>query len=312
MKKTNKQRSKWPFIITLIIFLFITAFILSAIISIFSMDVKDIGSNVAQIPIKGVIAAESSQDIFGMGVVSSTDIVQQIKKAEKNPTIKAIILEINSPGGSAVASDEIGTALKKVNKTKVAWIREVGASGGYWIASSSDHIIANKMSITGSIGVIGSYLEFAGLISDYNVTYRRLVSGKYKDMGSPFKEMTPKEESIFTKKLDTIHEIFINEVAINRGLSKEEMKRVSEAEFYLGTEALDLKLIDELGGKEEVIAHLEKELGEEVKIVEYKKKKTFFDILGDVFSYQSFFIGKGIGSEMFSKKRLVNEIDIIV
>ena len=86
---------------------------------------------------------------------------------EENKDIKAIVLEINSPGGSAVASDEIASAVKKSNKPTVAVIREAGASGGYWIASSTDHIIANRMSITGSIGVISSYLEFSGLIEKY-------------------------------------------------------------------------------------------------------------------------------------------------
>src|SRR3989338_6818866 len=115
--------------------------------------------------ILGFIAVgdEGSSSFFESATASS-ETIKFIEKADKNPSIKAIILEINSPGGSAVASEEIANAVKKTNKTTVAWIREIGTSGAYWIASSSDHIVASRMSVTGSIGVIASYLEFEGLV----------------------------------------------------------------------------------------------------------------------------------------------------
>ena len=186
---------KWGYAIFVLLMLGILGFIAVAVLSLFvSTDVESLSGNVALIPIEGVIVGTDDGEFLFESVTSSLDTVELIEKADRNPNIKAIILEINSPGGSAVASEEIANAIKKTNKTTVAWIREIGTSGAYWVSSASDHIVANRVSITGSIGVIASYLEFPGLLDRYNITYQRLVSGKYKDIGSPYKEMTTEED----------------------------------------------------------------------------------------------------------------------
>ena len=141
-----------------------------------SSDVVGSG-NVALIPIEGVITTDGGS-YFNEQTISSKNIVEFIEDADKNSQVEAIVLEINSPGGSAVASDEISIAVKKVKKPVVAMIREVGASGGYWVASSADYIVAHRMAITGSIGVISSYLEFSGLMENHGVGYERLVDRK--------------------------------------------------------------------------------------------------------------------------------------
>ena len=234
--------------------------------------------------------------------VTSKDTIKLIEKAEKNPSIKAVLFEINSPGGSAVASEEIANAIRKINKTKAALIREVGASGGYWIASSTDYVVANRVSITGSIGVIASYLEFPGLLGEYNVTYRRLVAGKYKDIGSPFKEMTDEEQKLFQEDLDIIRDYFVSEVAKNRKMSKKDVDKIANGLFYLGVQAKELGLVDELGGRDEAIRYIEQKEGITAEIVEYKTEKGLLELLSDVISKQSFFIGKGIGSSFFENK----------
>ena len=117
---------------------------------------ESLSGNVALIPIDGVIVGDKDSDFLFESVTSSPEAVELIEKANKNPNIKAIILEINSPGGSAVASEEIANAIRKTNKTTVAWIREAGASGAYWVASATDYVVANRASITGSIVVIAS------------------------------------------------------------------------------------------------------------------------------------------------------------
>ena len=243
-----------------------------------------------------------SDSIFFEDVVSSTDTVELIEKAAKNNNIKAIILEINSPGGSAVASEEIANAVKKTNKTTVAWIREVGASGGYWIASSSDYVVANRVSITGSIGVIASYLEFSGFLDRYNITYERLIAGKYKDMGSPFKEMTPEERVLFQQSLDEMKDYFASEVAKNRHMSKKDVDKIANGLFFTGAQAKTLGLVDELGGKDEVIAYIENKEGITAELVEYENEKGFFDLISSAMSKQSFFVGKGIGSAVLDRK----------
>jgi len=245
--------------------------------------VGDYGNKVAVIPIRGLITTQDAEMFFDG--TSSKEIIEYIEIADEDTSIKAIVFEINSGGGSAVASDEIGSAIKKTNKTTVAWIREAGASGGYWVASCTDHIIANRMSITGSIGVISSYIEFPGLLEKHNITYTRLVGGEYKDAGIPMRETTQEELDLMQEKVDVIHDIFIREVAVNRDLSEEYVREVATGMFFIGTEALELGLVDELGGKDEVEVYLSKELEiEEVNFVEYKRKKSVFESFGQVLS----------------------------
>ncbi len=294
MNPGQKKRLKTVLIILIIFFL--VSFFFSGLFSLF-ISKEPIG-NIALIPIKGIIYVDGGNS-FGEITTSSTSFIEQIEKADKNPSIKAIVLDINSPGGSAVASKEIADKIKQANKTTVAVIREVGASGGYWAASAADYIIANEMSITGSIGVIGSYIEFAGLLERYNMTYQRLVGGKYKDIGVPFKQLQPDEESILQSKINKIHDIFIRSIAENRDISYQKAKSISTGEFYLGVEALELDLVDKLGDKDTAEEWLKKELNlTEIEFAEYKKEKTFLDLLMGVISPQSFMIGKGIGSEL--------------
>lgn len=305
MKKTLEPRFRWGYAIFVLFFLSMLGFIAVGIMSLFTgVDVESLGGNVALIPIDGIIAGSDDSEFLFESATSSLDAVELIEKADKNPNIKAIILEINSPGGSAVASEEIAKAVKKTNKTTVAWIREVGASGAYWVASSAEHVIANRVSITGSIGVIASYLEFPGLLERYNVTYQRMVSGNYKDIGSPYKEMTNEERVIFQRSLDEIRDYFASEVAKNRNLNKKDVDKIANGLFYLGTEAKELGLVDELGGKDEVISYIERKEGIKAEVVEYKTEKTLFDILSDVLSKQSFFVGRGIGSSLLDKRIL--------
>ena len=129
-----------------------------------------------------------------------------IDSAKKDVRIKGVIFKINSPGGSVVGSKEIGNAIKKLGKPSVAVIREVGASGAYWVASSADVIIADELSITGSIGVISSYLQFSKIMEEYGITYERLVGGEHKDMGVPYKQLSKEEQIIMQKKINIIPE----------------------------------------------------------------------------------------------------------
>lgn len=305
------KRSRWVTIGVTLLIIWFVAFILSGLTGFFTGEsTKTLSGNVALIPVKGVILGESDDSLFGGGIASSTDIVEQIEKAAKKESIHAIVLEINSPGGSAVASDEIAQALKKVNKTTVAWIREVGASGGYWVASSTDHIIANRMSITGSIGVIASYLEFSGLLERYNVTYQRMVAGKHKDLGSPYKKLTPEETELFQRALDRLRDYFVDEIAENRGMNRDYVDSLATGMFYIGSEAHTLGLVDELGGKDEVVAYVEQVENIQVDFVDYKPKKGLSELFGSVIGEQSFHVGEGIGHALTSQKP-VSQLNIL-
>ncbi|MEW5896961.1 MAG: signal peptide peptidase SppA [Nanoarchaeota archaeon] len=279
--------------LTIIAFLFVFFVIFPLAFSIF--DTSKSG-NVALIPISGPVTVEGDS-YLGSSTASSTEIVGFIKEAEKNPRVKVIMLEINSPGGSAVASDEIASAVRKAEKPVIALIRETGASGGYWIASSADHIIANRMSITGSIGVLSSYLEFSGLMEKYGVNYEQLTAGKYKEIGSPFKELSSDERKILQDKLDKIHQFFIEEIAANRKLPQSKVKAIASGEFFLGAEAYDLGLIDELGDKDTAEEYIKLNYGlKTVDYAVYERKTSLLDLFKVMSSNIFFNIGEGLGA----------------
>ena len=310
MAEEKSSKGKWIAVIIIIVILglisMVIAGIMSVIIGITSLDTSStpIGSgNVALIPIKGVILTETVSSPFGgSGDTSSSDVVESIEKADKNPSIKAIVFEINSPGGSGVASDEIASAIKRSSKPTVSYVREVGASGAYWVASATDRIFVNRMSIVGSIGVIASYLEFSGFMQEYNITYERFVAGKYKDFGSPFRKPTNDERDLFQIQLDSMHDIFINEVATNRNMSQEKVRELATGFFFTGEQGINLGLVDEIGGKEEVKTYLEKELNMTIQFVEYKRKRTLLDLFGEMSSQGTFAMGKGIGTALVERK----------
>lgn len=252
--------------------------------------------NIVLVPLNGVITTGTEiTSVFDSGGVSSTKVVKLLEKIKEVQEVQGVILEINSPGGSPVASAEIGQAIKDLDKPVVAVIRETGASGGYWIASATDKIYAHPMSITGSIGVVASRLAFPGLLQDYNITYQRLIAGKYKDAGSPYKEMTKEEEKLFQRILDTTYDAFVKEVSENRKLPIEKVKELATGFVYLGVEAKELGLIDELGGRKEAISYLEKELNITASIAEIKGQPGLFGALGASFKDFGYSVGRGFG-----------------
>jgi protease-4 len=297
----REQRRYRPFRVLGIIII-IVAIILLIILLSASITTKSLGANVALIKIDGEILSSEGLSIYE--ATYSDEVIKNIENAVKTPSIKAIIFEINSPGGSAVASSEIADAIKNAraaNKTTVALIREQGTSGAYWVASACDHIVAHPLAITGSIGVISSYLDFSGFLDRYNVSYERLVSGKYKDAMSPFRELTDEERAIIQKKLDIVYGVFIQEVAKNRNLSEDSVKEMATGMFYLGKEAKDLGLVDELGSKQEAVDYIEQKYGITASIREYKKSKSLFDQLAEYMPISNFWLGRGIGASLADK-----------
>lgn len=307
------MQKKWVLIIIVLVILALISLALSALITHFFSGVEQ-GSisapaslgkgNIALISIKGTIMSGDSFSIFSGQGISSEKIVREIERADEDQSVKAILLEIDSPGGTAVASQEIAEAVKASKKFKVAWIRETGASGAYWVASAADKIVASPLSITGSIGVLASYLDFSGFLNDYNITYQRIIGGKYKDIGSPYKTLTLDEREILQDSIDSMHSYFIKEVAKNRNLPLDYVEQIATGAFYTGLKAKELGLIDELGGKEDAINIIEEKLNIEANVIEYKERLSFLDALTMMFSDFSYKLGQGIGSALFSQNEV--------
>jgi protease-4 len=167
---------------------------------------------------------------------------------EKDPSVKGVLIEINSPGGSVVASREIAMAIKGMEKPTVCWLGDLAASGAYWIASACDTIVADPLSLTGSIGVTASYLQFAGTMEKYGVTYERFVSGEEKDTGSPFRNLTESEREGMFRLVNETFRYFLEDVIRNRELSDgTTIEKIKTGGLILGQDAKELGLVDELG-----------------------------------------------------------------
>ncbi len=289
-----KTKRRWTGIVGLLIALWLVSFVISAFID---AEIPIASGNVLVISIKGVIVGDDPGG-FGSTALSANSVVADIESAAEDDNIDAIVFEINSPGGSAVASDEIAQAVLAVEKPTVSYIREVGASGAYWVAASTDKIFVNRMSITGSIGVIASYLQFSDLLDEHGVTYERMVAGRYKDMGTPFKDLSDTERLIFQQTLDQIHTEFIEGVAENRNMSVSEVRKLATGQVYLGIKAIELGLVDAIGGKNEVEAYLEQELNVTVELFEWERKKSILDLLSQLSGGNSYQVGRGIGDSL--------------
>jgi protease IV len=268
-------------------------------------------NKIAIIPIQGAITMNGASNVLQSSTSAKT-IIENIKTANENDNVKGIVLDINSPGGTVLASKHIADAVKEVDKPVVAYISEFGTSGAYWAASQADLIVSDELSFVGSIGVLGSYLEFSGFLDTYNISYNRLVTGEYKDINSPLKKLSEEEEALIQERLDAIHNYFVEDVANGRDMHVEDIDALANGLFYLGMEGVNIGLIDELGNKEYAINRTEELAGiDNGEIDEYLEKEGWLSsILTEYTTYSSYYIGQGIGSVLLAKSS--EEIEIRV
>jgi len=195
-------------------------------------------------------------------VTASEDVVWSLENAATNEQIKAVVLEIDSTGGSPAAAEEIAAAVKAVGKPVIAWVRGSADSAAYWVASSADTIIAGANSDVGSIGVTSSYVDNARQNLKDGLTYNQLTTGKYKDTGTVDRALTADERSLIQRDLNIILQNFINAVATNRHLSVAKVTALADGSTMLGQMALQNGLIDQVGTKQEVWQRLEVMVGD--------------------------------------------------
>jgi protease-4 len=218
--------------------------------SVFSKD------SVAVVEIYGPIYVKEKSSRFGMAQDADA-IVRQLHRYSEMKDVKAVILRINSPGGSVAAVQEICDEihlLKADKKVIVASLGDVAASGGYYIASQADRIYADRGTLTGSIGVILELANVEGLFKKIGVSMKSVQSGKYKDIGSPFREMSADEKKIFQAISDTVYDQFLDAVAAGRKMDREKVKALADGKIYVATQAKDLGLIDDFGNSEKALS----------------------------------------------------------
>ncbi len=185
-------------------------------------------------------------------ILNSRATVDEVKAYGDDPLVKAIVLRIDSPGGGVAPSQEIYHAVRRVRedngKTVVASMGSVAASGGYYIAAASDHILANPGTLTGSIGVIMQLANVETLMDNIGVKNIVIKSGRYKDTGSPFRPMADEDRRVLQSVMDDAHRQFIEAVADGRSLDVADVERLADGRVLTGQQAKDARLVDELGG----------------------------------------------------------------
>lgn len=207
-----------------------------------------IGNKIAVIPLNGTIETGPGGSIFGGSSITPDAVRKELEKVKDDVMFKAIVIQVNSPGGDVSACEEIAYEMAKVKKPIVISMRSVAASGGYYISAKADKIVALQSTLTGSIGVISEIPNLNGLLDKIGVKMEVIKSGKYKDMYSGFAELTPEERAIMQKTTDQMYEQFIDVVAEGRHLNKDKVRELATGQTYTGLEAKQLGLVDELGG----------------------------------------------------------------
>lgn len=242
----------------------------------FTAEDKKSDCNIANIKLRGILTTYIPNEDFeysscesGNLIVdetSSESIVASIKRAKENDNIKAIIIDIDSVGGNAVAAEEIANAVKRAQKPTVAIIREYGNSGAYYAATGADIIFASAKSDVGGIGVSTSYLDNVKKNQKDGLNYNQLSAGKFKDMLDPDKTLTAEEKELIMRDIKILHEEFIKAVASNRNLEIKKVRQLADGSSMLGQMALENGLIDRIGGMTEVIDYLKEKIGVEAEV----------------------------------------------
>lgn len=231
-------------------------------------------------------------DLDGV-ILSPQPVVDELKKFNDDSSIKAIILHVNSPGGGVAASEEIYREVKRIHDEKkkrvVVSIETVGASGAYYVSSASNKIYADQGSIVGSIGVIAEWVNYGDLMRWAKLKSVVLKTGEFKDTGDPSRDLTPAEQAYMQSLIDNMFGQFIQAVADGRGLKYDDVKSIANGKVWTGKEALDMKLIDNIGDFQAVVKETAKSVGisgEPTLVHPEKDRKTLLDlVLGDVSQY---------------------------
>lgn len=227
---------------------------------------------IALLPIRGMIVSEGVSTFSPTRTTSSIEIVRLLNEMKKNKRVKALILEINSPGGNPFPCKEIAEAVKGIGRPTVAWVRDTAASGGYWIASAADAVVADALSVIGSVGVASLRPDFSELLKKIGIDVNMITSGIEKRFGFPFMAPTEEEKRTTEEEIKVIQEVFLGEIRKNRNLSDEVIEQISSGRTYFGEEARKMGLVDELGGKEKALEIAAKKAGlKAYKVLDYTR-----------------------------------------
>lgn len=259
-------------------------------------DDDDEAAKVVRIPLRDAIFFEEGR----LKASAASLAMQMIRRATLDEDVRAIIIEIDSPGGGITASDMLWNSLCEfreadTNRVVIAVMEDICASGGYYVAAAADSIVAHPTTLTGSIGVIISSINIKELADKIGVKDVSIASGENKQMLNPMRDLTDEQYAMLKASVDSLNKRFIKVVAEGRGMSEEDVAKIADGRVFLADEALSLGLIDNIGYFEDALDDLRELLGEDsLHVVRYERKTSFRDI----------FDGEGIWSLETQLRRL--------
>lgn len=249
--------------------------------------VVQMGNRVAVIRIEGpIMPGEAADGLFAENVASTGNIMAELRAAAKDKSVKAVLLRINSPGGSVTAAEEIGREIKRLKeetgKPVITSMGDTAASAGYWLAAYSDKIYANSSTLTGSIGVYIPYMNTEELYKKIGISGTKIKSGEYKDILSNERPMTQGERDLLQKMVNEMYEQFVGVVSEGRKMPIDKVKSLADGRVYTGKQAKELGLVDEIGNYYDALDATGALIGSEgtPEVKEFKKQKPWQTIWG--------------------------------
>lgn len=239
----------------------------------------DSTKQIVKLTVDGTIANTGSGGLFSTESYNHQDFMDQLQAIQEDGDIKAVLLEVNSPGGGVYESAEIAKELKKIHKEIPIYVsmQSMAASGGYYISAEADKIFATNETLTGSIGVIMSGMNYTGLLEKLGISDMTYKSGALKDMGSAQREPTEEDKKVLQAYIDSSYGRFVKVVSEGRGMSEEAVRKIADGRIYDGAQAKANGLVDEIGYTEEALAALRKEKKlANAQLVEYQLSDTGF------------------------------------
>ena len=239
---------------------------------------------VAVIPVQGAIASADSALGGAQPTVTPEGLADALGQAADDDGVHAVVLEVNSPGGGVTASDEMHQSImdfkKNTGKPVVVSMGDTAASGGYYISTAADRIVANETTLTGSLGVIFQLNNFEELADKYGYKQVVIKSGEFKDIGNAFRQITPEEREIFQSLVDESYAEFVDVISSGRDLPEDRVREIADGRIYSGQRARELGLVDSFGGLDEASAEA-RELAKvgQATVVRYVQPPTFTDAL---------------------------------
>jgi len=257
------------------------------------------GYNVAEVAVEGAISRDGGGGAVppSSGGTGAESIVEQVERADADRNVEALLVKLNTPGGEIVPSQDIRLAAERFDGPTVAYATDTCASGGYEIAAGCDEFWAREGSIVGSIGVVGSRVNVAGLADRLGVSYEQLTAGRFKDAGVPLKELDEAEREYLQTLVDDYYDQFVADVVEGRDLA-EETVRDTEARVYLGSEAADMGLVDRLGTREDVEASVSERIGTEPVVEEFEPQRGLTDRLRTGTQRVAYAFGAGLAGTL--------------